>query len=100
MPGIVRQGLDSHVGHASPTPNPFHKTPYGSGSPNVFTNKKSTIRVGDSTTCGDPATSGSATVFINGIAVHRKCDSTGGHASFVPNSAATGSTNVFADEGK
>ena len=64
MPGIVRQGLDSHVGHASPTPNPFHKTPYGSGSPNVFTNKKSTIRVGDSTTCGDPATSGSSTVSL------------------------------------
>lgn len=99
MPGLVRQGSDSHAGHASPTPNPFHKTSYGSGSSDVFTNTKSNIRVGDSTTCGDPATSGSSTVFVNGIAVHRKGDSTGGHGSWVPNSAASGSTNVFADEG-
>ena len=32
MPGVVRVGLDSHVGHASPTPNPFHRTSYASGS--------------------------------------------------------------------
>ena len=38
MPGQVRVGLDSHIGHASPTPNPFHKTSYASGSPNVNAN--------------------------------------------------------------
>ena len=31
MPAIVRKGLDSHIGHAIPTPNPFHKTTYSSG---------------------------------------------------------------------
>ena len=36
MPAVTRVGLDSHVGHASPTPNPFHQTAYASGSPNVF----------------------------------------------------------------
>ena len=70
MPAVVRRGTDRHVGHASPTPNPFHQTVYASGSPNVF---------------------------VNSIAVHRKGDSTGGHASWPGNSAATGSGNVFAN---
>ena len=35
MPAVTRVGLDSHVGHASPTPNPFHKTAYASGSGDV-----------------------------------------------------------------
>jgi hypothetical protein len=35
-------------------------------------------------------------VFVNGIAVHRKGDATGGHGSWVPNQAQTGSDNVFA----
>ena len=48
MPAIVRQG-DVHVGHASPTPSPFHQTPYPGGSPNVFVNGKAVQRIGDST---------------------------------------------------
>ncbi len=36
MPAVTRVGLDSHVGHASPTPNPFHQTAYASGSPKLF----------------------------------------------------------------
>ena len=59
MPPVTRVGQDSHVGHASPTPNPFHKTPYAVGSPNVFTNGSKTVRIGDTTACGDPATGGS-----------------------------------------
>ena len=51
MPGVVRVSLDSHVGHASPTPNPFHRTSYASGSPNVFTNSAKTVRIGDKTSC-------------------------------------------------
>ena len=35
MPGVTRLG-DGHIGHASPTPNPFHKTSYAGGSSNVF----------------------------------------------------------------
>ena len=96
MPEVTRVGTDTHVGHASPTPNPFHQTSYASGSPDVFTNGAKTVRIGDSTSCGDPATGGSATVKVNGISVHRKGDATGGHGSFVPNSSASGSANVFA----
>ena len=96
MPEVTRVGTDTHVGHASPTPNPFHQTSYASGSPDVFTNGAKTVRIGDSTSCGDPATGGSATVKVNGISVHRKGDATGGHGSFVPNSSASGSANVIA----
>mgnify|MGYP000340631788 FL=1 len=96
MPEVTRVGTDTHVGHASPTPNPFHQTSYASGSPDVFTNGAKTVRIGDSTSCGDPATGGSATVKVNGIGVHRKGDATGGHGSFVPNSSASGSANVIA----
>ena len=96
MPEVTRVGTDTHVGHASPTPNPFHQTAYASGSPDVFTNGAKTVRIGDSTSCGDSATGGSATVKVNGIGVHRKGDATGGHGSFVPNSSASGSANVIA----
>tara|TARA_B100000900_G_scaffold346056_1_gene310700 strand:- start:74 stop:370 length:297 start_codon:yes stop_codon:yes gene_type:complete len=96
MPEVTRVGLDSHVGHASPTPNPFHQTAYAVGSPNVFTNGAATVRIGDTTSCGDPATAGSSTVFVNGIGVHRKGDATGGHGSWVPNASNSGSSNVFA----
>lgn len=95
MPGQVRVGLDSHIGHASPTPNPFHKTSYASGSPNVNANAAAVVRKGDTTGCGDPAVGCSPNVFANGICVHRKGDATGGHGSWVPNAAATGSGNVI-----
>ena len=97
MPAVSRVGLDSHVGHASPTPNPFHQTAYAAGSSNVFTNKAKTVRVGDTTGCGDPAAAGSPNVFVNKIKVHRLGDATAGHGSFVSNSSASGSNNVFAN---
>lgn len=97
MPGVVRKGTDSHIGHASPTPNPFHKTSYASGSSNVFVNGASAVRIGDSTGCGDPATGGSGNVIVNGIGVHRKGDSTGGHGSWGGNASATGSGDVIAN---
>ena len=96
MPAITRVGLDSHIGHSSPTPNPFHKTTYATGSPNVFVNGAAAVRIGDLTSCGDPAVGGSSTVFINGIAVHRQGDAKGGHQSWVPNASASGSPNTFA----
>ena len=52
MPGVVRIG-DAHVGHASPTPSPFHQTSYATGSGNVFVNAKGAVRIGDTTGCGD-----------------------------------------------
>ena len=99
MPAISRVGLDSHVGHASPTPNPFHATAYASGSPNVNINGAAVVRVGDTTGCGDPAVGSSPNVYANGILVHRIGDATGGHGSWVPNSSASGSPNVFANGG-
>ena len=96
MPEVVRTNVDVHEGHASPSPGPYHQTSYNEGSPNVFTNNEATVRIGDTTVCGDPADAGSANVFANNIAVHRKGDATGGHGSFVPNSSASGSANVIA----
>jgi uncharacterized Zn-binding protein involved in type VI secretion len=97
MPGIVRKDLDAHEGHESPSPGPFHQTSYNEGSPDVFTNEKPTVRIGDTTLCGDPAETGSADVFVNNIAVHRKGDATSGHGSWVPTKAETGSDDVFAN---
>jgi uncharacterized Zn-binding protein involved in type VI secretion len=97
MPAIVRKGLDKHIGHASPTPNPFHKTSYATGSSNVYVNSAGAVRKGDVTACGDPATGASSNVYVNGIQVHCKGQGTGGHGSWVGNAAATGSGNVFAN---
>ena len=38
MPEVVRAELDSHVGHDSPTPSPFHQTSYVAGQTTVFAN--------------------------------------------------------------
>ena len=97
MPGIVRVGTDKHVGHASPTPNPFHKTPYATGADTVFLNGAKMVRVDDTTACADPATAGSPNVFAEGKAVHRQGDATGGHDSWVANRAETGSGDVIAN---
>ena len=70
-PNVFANGIpvtrvsDRHVGHASPTPGPFHRTAYNSGSPNVFVNSEEVIKVGDTTSCGDPATAGSPDIFVN-----------------------------------
>jgi uncharacterized Zn-binding protein involved in type VI secretion len=99
MPGVVRVNADSHVGHDSSTPAPFHKTNYNTGSPDVYVEDEKVVRKGDTTVCGDPAEGHSPTVYANGIPVHRKDDATKGHGSFVANKAQTGSTTVFADGG-
>lgn len=96
MPRVSRVDVDLHIGHASPTPNPFHRTAYAQGSPNVYTNGQKTVRIGDKTYCGDPAVAGSSSVFVNGRAVHRIGDATGGHGSWVPNASSSGSADVYA----
>lgn len=96
MPAVSRVDADMHIGHASPTPNPFHRTAYATGSPNVFVNGHKCVRITDVTYCGDPAVAGSSTVSVNGLPVHRIGDATGGHGSWVPNASSTGSPNVFA----
>ncbi len=65
----------------------------------MYTNDAKTVRIGDTTSCGDPATAGSPNVYVNNIKVHRKNDSTGGHGSWVPNAAQTASDNVYANGG-
>jgi uncharacterized Zn-binding protein involved in type VI secretion len=95
MPGIVRASVDKHIGHASPTPNPFHKTSYVAGQSTVFANGKEVIRKDDKTSCGDPAVGSSDNVYAEGKLVHRQGDATGGHESWVPNAAATGSGDVI-----
>lgn len=96
MPEVTRVLVDKHVGHASRTPNPFHRTAYSTGSPDVKTNGYKTVRVGDVTFCGDPAVVGSSSVKVNGKKVHRKGDGTGGHGSWVPNESSQGSPDVIA----
>ncbi len=96
MPGICRSGFDSHIGHASPTPNPFHSSSYGSGQSKVFVEGGFAVRVGDSTGCGDPAVGGSSKVNIVFSGAHRIGDGTGGHGSWLPNAAASGSGKVNA----
>lgn len=92
MPAIIRTG-DFHIGHASPTSNPFHRTPYISGQAKVVVNGSPAVRMTDSTACGDRAVVGSTKVIIAGLGVHRTGDATSGHGSWVPNAAAP-STNV------
>jgi len=96
MPGITRRGRDKHIGHASPTPNPFHSTTYVSGSSNVLVNGAGAVRIGDGTGCGDKAVRGSFKVIVNGRGVHRIGDRTSGHGSWVPNASGGGSSNVIA----
>lgn len=99
MAGVVRAGKDIHVGHASVTPNPFHRTKYSTGSSNVTINGAPVVRGGgvDRTACGDVTTGLSGNVTVNGTGVHRIGDGTAGHGSWVGNAAASGSTNVFAN---
>lgn len=97
MPGIVRKGLDIHIGHASPTPNPFHRTDYTNpNQSHVNVDGGLAVVVGGNTGCGDPAVAGSSKVTIEGKPVHRKGDATGGHGSWVANAAKSGSTKVSA----
>jgi hypothetical protein len=95
--GVVRKGLDSHVGHASTTANPFHKTSYANAAQSkVYSDSALVIVSGGKTACGDPTASVSGKVFAEGKGIHRQGDSTGGHGSWVASKAETGSSKVFA----
>ena len=94
MPGAVRQG-DAHVGHASGTPNPFHRTTYVSGQSTVYVNGRLVIRKTDKTSCGDPAFGCSGNVYAEEKPIHRLGDSTSGHGTWVPNAAAQASSDVI-----
>jgi uncharacterized Zn-binding protein involved in type VI secretion len=104
MPGICVDNVDKNIGHASSCPNPFHQGTYKSGlNSSVYVNGHLAIVVGDGMTgCLDKAVGGSSKVFINGISVHRKGDSTSGHdlsgcpGPYPANAALTGSSNVIA----
>jgi len=97
MPAVCRVGVDSHIGHASVTPNPFHASSYTSTPQTKVTVEGSlAVVVGGSTGCGDGAVGGSSKVNIQGSPVHRVGDGTSGHGSWLPNAAASGSPKVIA----
>ena len=97
MPSVIRKGIDSHIGHASTTPNPFHKSKYVvAGQSKVSAQGGLVITTGGSTACGDDAVGGSSKVTAGGYAVHRTGDATSGHSSWVANAASSGSPKVTA----
>jgi len=93
---LVTTDAHSHVGHASPTPNPFHSSSYVASQNKVTAGGNPVIRNGDSTGCGDPVAAYSDKVTVGGQGVHRLGDATGGHGSWVPNSSAGGHPKVDA----
>lgn len=98
MPGVVRKGVDKHIGHASPTDNPFHQTPYSNAAQSkVFAEGNLVVVAGGSTGCGDGVSGKSSLVFAQGKGVHRIGDATTGHGSWKPNKAASGSSKVIAN---
>jgi uncharacterized Zn-binding protein involved in type VI secretion len=98
MPEVTRVMADMHVGHLCPEIPDFHKTAYATGSEDVLTNGMKTVRIGDTTACGDPAVAGSSSVIVNGKPVHRRADATGGHECWVPNQSESGSPDVIAGD--
>ena len=89
--GFAIRAGDLHIGHASPTPNPFHKTPYLAQQMKVYAVASPVIRLGDNTACGDIAVGCSSKVFCVGKTIHRVGDATSGHGSWVPNAAGVSS---------
>ena len=85
-----------HVGHASDTPNPFHRHYYKASQTAVKVEGNNVIRQGDEAGCGDPVAGYSSKVFVGGKGVHRKGDATGGHPSWPANSSSEGSSKVNA----
>jgi len=97
MPQLVTDKY-KHVGHASPTPNPFHQTKYVASQTSVFAGLGNVIRDGDATSSGDPVVGTSPNVYCEGELVHRSGDATGGHGSFPANSALNGVASVLVNE--
>ena len=98
MPAVTRVGDDSTADPCGAPPRPA-----AAGSGDVFTNTIPTVRVGDayaphacpsSAPHDATASSGSGNVFVNKIAVHRI-----GDAISCGSASATGSPNVFANDG-
>ena len=97
MPGVVRQNIDKHIGHASSTSNPFHQTPYSTaGQSKVLAENANVVVAGGSTSCGDGVSGKSGKVFAEGKGIHRKGDGTSGHGSWPGNAAQSGSSKVIA----
>ena len=64
MPEVVRANADSHIGHASPTPNPFHKTNYTNAAQGkVYAESNATS--GHGSWGGNAAATGSSKVWAN-----------------------------------
>jgi|TARA_B110000977_G_C11007235_1_gene466240 uncharacterized Zn-binding protein involved in type VI secretion len=87
---FVTTNIHRHIGHASPTPNPFHVTPYIASQVLVTAGGAPVIRLGDGTACGDMVVGCLPLVTIVGQPVHRLGDATSGHQSWPPNASAGG----------
>lgn len=95
MPAVTRQGVDPSAGHC------FSPRPADQGSGDVITNGQPTVRVTDhypTHTCGTSshdgaAASGSPTVIVNGLQIHRIGDDIN-----CGDTSASGSPNVFAGD--
>ena len=96
MAEVVRANVDTHEGHDSDSPAPFHKTAYKEPGIKVFANGEQLIREGDTTDCGDKAVGNVSTVFAGGKPVHCIDHATSGHGKFGANKAKTGSGDVNA----
>lgn len=95
---IARVGIDYATTHVpNDGPPPIHSNPaYASNSNTVYINGYQGVALGDFTTCGEKAETGSSSVFINGRAVHCNGDTLDSHAhSFTPSTCVAGG-NVYA----
>ena len=104
MPGVVRTSVDTHVGHPCPEGGqPAHTaTAYNSaGQSKVFSDGHLVVNKGGGLDCGDTVNGErgevSSKVFAGNQGVHRQGDATHGHGCWVPSTAASGSSKVFAD---
>ena len=98
MPGVVREIVDTNIGHAKPPPDPepFHQFPFVRNQSTVFVDTYAVITDGGSTQCGDGVNvPSSRNVYVENQRVAIKGDPTGGHGGFPGNSVASGSDDVF-----
>jgi len=95
---IARVGADYATTHVPLSgPPPVHTNPtYAVNGNTVYINGLQAVAVGDATTCGEVAETGSGTVFINGRKAHCNGDSVDSHAHSWTPSTCVASGNVYA----
>lgn len=99
MPGVVREIVDTNIGHAKPPPDPqpFHQFPFVANQTTVYANNFAIITNGAAAQCGDAVNAPDRKVYVNNDPVAVIGDPTGGHGGFGGNAVASGSGDVFID---